>query len=1733
MNERFSVSNSAASGASYEWDFCAGDLSQLPEVSELSTEGLPGYPGSMKNVAFNGNYYGFCYSYSTNALYRFDYGNDFSSNPTFTNLTSIQSALSGPAGVALVQETSGDWVGLVSNYNSGSLLRLHFGKSLTNAPTASAVSLPVSLSNPSNLTLVRDGTNLYALVVNEGSNQLTVVSFGNSLSNTASAHHIALPGASRLINVSAIKDCNEWYALAISYNNSKVFKLGFGTNLSNSSPLITDLSANLPNAGNLLSVTLLQDRGKFLAFFSEDAGGRFWRMELGSSLSGNVVKAVGLSPNGSTGNLRNLSFLKLPDSQVMGTGINYNTGKVVRLKFPNACAASQPLSNVVSPSAIAYSLPGKYYVDLTVWDVNGNAKTFSDSILVITTKVDFFTTRQCVGDYTKFSIISDAPNDIVSWEWDFGDLDNPAAKSTEPSPIYQYNRIGTYQVSLKVVDKRGCSANITKTISISNNKPTPNFSFNSLVCPDNAIQLKDLSLPFAGETIQKWQWSFGDVSNPDAISFSQNPQYVYPEPGTYQVTLTVSGSSGCDASITKTVVINSKESYSLPDTVCVNERFSVSNSAASGASYEWDFCAGDLSQLPEVSELSTEGLPGYPGSMKNVAFNGNYYGFCYSYSTNALYRFDYGNDFSSNPTFTNLTSIQSALSGPAGVALVQETSGDWVGLVSNYNSGSLLRLHFGKSLTNAPTASAVSLPVSLSNPSNLTLVRDGTNLYALVVNEGSNQLTVVSFGNSLSNTASAHHIALPGASRLINVSAIKDCNEWYALAISYNNSKVFKLGFGTNLSNSSPLITDLSANLPNAGNLLSVTLLQDRGKFLAFFSEDAGGRFWRMELGSSLSGNVVKAVGLSPNGSTGNLRNLSFLKLPDSQVMGTGINYNTGKVVRLKFPNACAASQPLSNVVSPSAIAYSLPGKYYVDLTVWDVNGNAKTFSDSILVKNTVAPLAAFTTDKQCIGAATQFFGPKEGVSVWEWNFGDTNLAANDPANKAVDQNPTHQYTKEGTYQVTLIIKSANGCNNRITQAVTIYGNQKPQPAFSYPNQTCSFAELKFSDQSLPASGDVVRNWRWDFGDGQTSLSQNPIHIYNKGGNYQVTLSVSGLSGCDTSITQTVSILPGGNPIFSYSQVCIGDTVQFTNSSTEEATWAWDFGDPSSPVNTSNEKNPKHFYAAVGTYTVRLSIKTANGCIVSRQQEIKIRRLPSVDFITSKICANSPITFTVSALDADTTITDLAWNFGDPNSSENYSSDESPVHNFNKGGTYTINLLITTSAGCQGSISHTIEIPDPSTPMFTQGTGCSGQPIAFTDASTSALNDPINKWIWDFGDNTAIVNIRNPVHTFINPGIYTVKLTIEGSVSGCQNTVSKLVTVHSQPQASFSSTLDCQDYSIHFTDNSFVLNDHVTQWEWNFGGEGTSSERNPVYNFNRIGTFVVNLKVTTSNGCSAFVSQAVTLDPLPEADFRFSPDFQAPPMKVQFINDSRRAVRYEWDFGDGSPHSNELAPQHIYNDIGEYAVRLLAFDGTGCADTLIKTVNVAITVVDVKVKNVISNSINNTYTTYTEIINAGTVPVAALELLLQSGTSLEVLEKWTGILNPKQSFVYAFKAQLVQQAEKLPYLCVLARKPNNQEDTNSLDNRACTSASDEWTVLPAYPNPGTELTLPYILSESASLKILVFNAQGKEVHSSQVDQAPVGYNELKMDLSRLHAGLYLIKVIYQGQVKGQRWIKVN
>jgi len=171
---------------------------------------------------------------------------------------------------------------------------------------------------------------------------------------------------------------------------------------------------------------------------------------------------------------------------------------------------------------------------------------------------------------------------------------------------------------------------------------------------------------------------------------------------------------------------------------------------------------------------------------------------------------------------------------------------------------------------------------------------------------------------------------------------------------------------------------------------------------------------------------------------------------------------------------------------------YAAAGTYTVSLTVTDDDSDTGSTSRPVTVTApNVPPAADFTfTANHLVVNFTDASTDSDGTIVsWLWNFGD--------GNTSTAQNPGHTYAAGGTYTVTLTVTDNDSAVDSISKPVTVTANIPPTAGFTY---SINGLTVTFTDTSSDPDGTIV-SWLWNFGDGNTSTLQNPIHTYLSGGN--------------------------------------------------------------------------------------------------------------------------------------------------------------------------------------------------------------------------------------------------------------------------------------------------------------------------------------------------------------------------------------------------------------------------------------------------------------------------------------------------------------------------------------------------------------------------------------------------------------------------------------------------------
>jgi PKD repeat protein len=280
---------------------------------------------------------------------------------------------------------------------------------------------------------------------------------------------------------------------------------------------------------------------------------------------------------------------------------------------------------------------------------------------------------------------------------------------------------------------------------------------------------------------------------------------------------------------------------------------------------------------------------------------------------------------------------------------------------------------------------------------------------------------------------------------------------------------------------------------------------------------------------------------------------------------------------------------PSSNLLQPTH-SYSGDRPFTVTLIVIGPAGRDTTIRSNYIVANSI-PVTSFVANATtgCDSLAVTFTSTSTGtITSRRWDFGD--------GSSSDSTNPSHTYLTPGQYSVTLIDSGPCGMDTFTRPNFIRLGANPPVAQFLMDTTVgCDSLAVAFTDQS---TGDID-SWKWFFGDGDSSLVQNPVHTYRQ---LNITLYpqliVTGPCGVDAE-TSAVAIIVRTLPIAEFSAdnttIVANSQVGFFDESINAAgaTRIWDYGDGLADTTTAEFR--LHTYTTPGTYTVTLTVTNQCG----------------------------------------------------------------------------------------------------------------------------------------------------------------------------------------------------------------------------------------------------------------------------------------------------------------------------------------------------------------------------------------------------------------------------------------------------------------------------------------------------------------------------------------------------------
>ncbi len=336
-----------------------------------------------------------------------------------------------------------------------------------------------------------------------------------------------------------------------------------------------------------------------------------------------------------------------------------------------------------------------------------------------------------------------------------------------------------------------------------------------------------------------------------------------------------------------------------------------------------------------------------------------------------------------------------------------------------------------------------------------------------------------------------------------------------------------------------------------------------------------------------------------------------------------------------------------------------------------------------------------------------------------------------------------------------------------------------------------------------------------------------------------------------------------------------------------------------------------------------LAVVSTTGC---SKKDSDPKLPPGVDFFGDPQSGDFPLVVQFTNLSKGE-ITSYEWDFNNDGNVD--STARHTQCTYNAAGTYTVSLTATGPGGSRTETKVdyiTVTTPPPPVAEFSANptSGDAFLAVSFTDLSVNA----VTSWSWNFGDGGTSTS-RNPQHTYLVPGTYSVSLHVTGPGGSDTETKNNYITVNVPPPpvAGFSASPTSGDafLTVSFNDTSTGA---VSSWSWAFDDGSTSTSRNPVYIYEVPGTYTVSLTVTGPGGSDTETKVdyiTVTTPPPPVADFSASKTIGELPLYVQFTDLSTGAsiTSWSWDLdGDGTPDSTAQTPSWTYESGGSYTVSL-------------------------------------------------------------------------------------------------------------------------------------------------------------------------------------------------------------------
>ena len=674
------------------------------------------------------------------------------------------------------------------------------------------------------------------------------------------------------------------------------------------------------------------------------------------------------------------------------------------------------------------------------------------------------------------------------------------------------------------------------------------------------------------------------------------------------------------------------------------------------------------------------------------------------------------------------------------------------------------------------------------------------------------------------------------------------------------------------------------------------------------------------------------------------------------------------------------------------------PGNFKLTIT----DANSCTYSDSINIKSGL--VALFSFDSLCAGSPTHFKDlsfSKSGSNItkWNWDFNDPSTGL---LNTSIAQNPTHQFTDEGNFNVKLKIEDEFGCKG--DTSFNLHLCSKPLPNFEILD-TCKRNPAVMKDLTVTKGCGIIKyemtfvqlatkkvekvNYTYPkippFIPGQSPANPLSNWLPADSGTYQVTMVAINENGCRNAIQKNVYIRP--QPIVSLKEkdfafrcnrpdtiLHVLDTMTVKSKLPSNKT-IWE------PLKLSWEGRELYKTDSLqihvnggGNYSVKVT--DMFGC--DSIESVNILKAIDASIGNKPYCKAGQVVKFIDYSSSNLDITSRSWDFGDGNTTSTSGKDTSVLnvsHLYASDGIYKTIISIESEGGCTDTdtidvLVNTIEKTFSANPTPV----CLFAPISLT-SRTGAYIDTI---YWTFGDGSTSKISKNNMTTSNGKSVYhgthsyskygTGKYDIIALTYYNKNLCYVRDTAKITMFLELKIALDPPTGLCAFlpTDlNVKATGKAVTNWRWDiFYQNGTppyetnqldsikvlvvdengKSKNKQTKTFTKGGNYYASIKATNVDGCEAKVDrQLFRILDLPPPTYCIPDSCVETPLLFSLFCGNKPEVsmnKFLWDFGDGNTSSSADSVYHTYKKVGNFPVTVTISDTNyQCSRTATDTIH--------------------------------------------------------------------------------------------------------------------------------------------------------------------------------------------------